>query len=179
MKKSYVQNSPRVKVEKVTCEVVQLTSIEVESKLLHLVRVAVLAEALDAEVVVVADGAVVPRLHALRAVVARVDEFVLTLGVKLVQQHHRRVLGPPEGRKLEMLLSGHRQESVSPVHQVARHEAVRILDGREAGGRLGRVKPDGEEDFLVLLHGGEHLLREVAASTLRYLLLVVLPLGRR
>jgi hypothetical protein len=68
----------------------------------------VFAEALDAEVEVVADGAVVPGLHALRAVVARVHELVLTLRVQLVQQYHGRVLDATQRRKFEVFFSRHR-----------------------------------------------------------------------
>ena len=53
-------------------------------------------------------------------------------------------------------------------HQISslthRHLRIRVCDRVEAGGRLGTVQPDGEEDLLVLLHGGEDLGVQVAGS---------------
>ena len=92
-------------------------------------RMAILGEALDTEVEVVADGAVVASLDTLRAVVAGVDKLVLTLRVQLVKQNHGRVLGSSQRREFKMLLARHRQERVAPVHQVAGHGTVRILNG--------------------------------------------------
>ena len=61
-----------------------LAGAEDGALLLHLVRVVVLLEAVHAEVEVLADGAVVPVLHALLARVARVDELVLALQVGII-----------------------------------------------------------------------------------------------
>ena len=54
-------------------------AVQVEPEALHFVDVALLLVAGDAEVEIVADGAVVARLHALLTVVARVHKLVLTL----------------------------------------------------------------------------------------------------
>ena len=56
------------------------TAIKVEAQPLHFVEVALLLVAGHAQVKVVAHGAVVARLYALLAVVARVNELVLALG---------------------------------------------------------------------------------------------------
>jgi len=71
---------------------VSVATVQIEPEFLHSVRMAVFTEALDAQVEVVANGAVVSRFDALGAVVAGVDELVLTLSVELVQQYHRRIL---------------------------------------------------------------------------------------
>ena len=55
-------------------------SVQIEAQLLHLVGVAVVLVAGHAKVEVLADGAVVARLHGFGAGVAVVDELVLALG---------------------------------------------------------------------------------------------------
>jgi hypothetical protein len=68
------------------CRRVSASSVQVETKLLHLVRMTVLLVAGDAQVEVVADRAVVPRLHRLDAGVAVVHELILALAMKLVEK---------------------------------------------------------------------------------------------
>ncbi len=55
------------------------TAVQVKAQPLHLVGMAVLLVAGHAQVEIVADGAVVARLHRLLAGVARVHKLVLTL----------------------------------------------------------------------------------------------------
>ena len=66
--------------------------------------------------------AVVSGLHVSAAKVARVDESVLALVVKLDQHGHGGKLGSPQGRKFVMFLSGQCQERVSSVHHIAVHQ---------------------------------------------------------
>ena len=66
----------------VGCRVLGRPAVQVEPEALHLVDVTLLLVAGDAQVEVVADGAVVACLHALLTVVARVHKFVLTLQTK-------------------------------------------------------------------------------------------------
>ena len=159
---------------------VSVTSVQVEAEFLHSVGMPVFAEALDAKVEVVANGAMVACLDTLGTVVAGVDKLVLTLSVELVEKYHRRILHPSQRRKFEMFLSGHRQEGVTTVHHVTGHRTVRVRDRSQVCRGLGRVESDGEEDLLVFLHGHKHLLCQVSPSTLCYFLLIIFPLrGRR
>lgn len=155
---------------------VSVARIQAESELLHLVVVSVLVVTVDAKVKVLAHGAMVSCLDALLASVAGVDELILSLGVQFVKQGHRRELDPPETGEFQMLLPGHCEEGVPPVHEIAGHERIRVLDGTEAGGALCRVKADREEHLFVLLHGHKHLGSQVASRALSILLLVVFAL---
>lgn len=118
-------------------------------------------------------------LHALGARITGVYKFVLALRMQLKQQGHCGVLAASKARKFIMPLPGHGQKGIPPVHQFTRHGGIGVGDGAEAGGRLGRVQPDGEEDVLVLLHGGVDLLGEVGGRRGRGLFRRGLSLGRR
>ena len=122
------------------------------------------------QIEVLALRTVVPRLDALRARVSGIDKLVLTLRMQLVQQRHGGELAPPQAGELEVLLAGHGKEGVATVHQLARHLGVGVRNRAEAGGRLGRMQADGEEDLLVLLHGGVDLGGQVATVGVRGLL---------
>ena len=150
----------------------------VEAELLHLVGMALLGIAWDAEIIVVTGGAVVPGFHTLRAGVAVVNKLVLVLGVQLVQQRHRRILCPPKAGELKVLFPSHCQEGIATVHELARHERIGVHDRAEVGRALSRVQPDGEEHLLVLFHGGKHFGRQIAAAILRGLFGTALPLGQ-
>ena len=67
--------------------------VQIESLLLHSVRMSLGLVTLHAKVEVVAFLTVITRFDALGAVVASVHKLVLALRVKLVQQNHRRVHG--------------------------------------------------------------------------------------
>ena len=56
---------------------VALTSVQIKSEFLHSVRMAVFAEALNTEIKIVADCAMVASLNTLCTVVASVDKFIL------------------------------------------------------------------------------------------------------
>lgn len=71
----------------------------------------------------------VARLNVVLAVVARVDELVLTLIVQLVQHTQCAELGSTHRREFKVLLARHCQEGVSSVHEITCHERIRVLDG--------------------------------------------------
>lgn len=82
----------------------------------------------DKESTYITDGTVVSGLHVVLAVVAGVDELVLALVVQLVQHAQRAELGAPHRRELKVLVAGHRQKGVAPVHEVTVHERIGILN---------------------------------------------------
>lgn len=133
-----------------------VVAIIVQSKpqLIHLVLMAFNIVAGDAQVVVLADGAVEPRLYVVLAFVAGVDEAVLALVVQLHQHTHGAPLGPPERAKLQVLVPRQSQEGVAAVHQVAGHQGVRVSDGGQRVGGGASDETDDKEDLFVFLHGG-------------------------
>lgn len=82
--------------------------VDVETQLLHLVRMAFLLVAGHAEVEVVADGAVVARLDVRLAAVAGVDKLVRALVVELVQHAQGGETRAPRRRELVVSVTSHR-----------------------------------------------------------------------
>ena len=75
-----------------------------------------------------AHGAVEACLHVVLAFVAGVDEAVLALVVQLHQHAHGAPQGPAQRAELQVLIPGQRQEGITAVHQVARHQRVGVRD---------------------------------------------------
>ena len=92
-----------------------------------------------------AHGAVVARLHVVLALVAGVHKAVLALVVQLHQHAHGAPQRAPQRAELQVLVAGQRQEGVSAVHQVTRHQPVGVRDGREGVGHGRRDEPDHKE----------------------------------
>lgn len=63
------------------------------------------------------------------ALIARVDEAILALGVQLHQHAQRAQLGAAQGRELPVLVSGQGEEGVPPVHQVTAQQRIRVHNG--------------------------------------------------
>lgn len=69
-----------------------------------------------------------PGLHVVLAFIAGVHKTVLALVVELHQHAHGAPHGPPEGAELQMFVPGQRQEGISAIHEVTRHQGVRVHD---------------------------------------------------
>lgn len=78
------------------------------------------------------DSAVPPRFHVMFALIARIDEAVLALGVELHQHAERGPLGSAERGELPVLVSGQGEEGVAPVHQIAAEQGIRVHNGRQS-----------------------------------------------
>lgn len=80
--------------------------IQTQAPLNHLVVMALSVVAVDAEVVVLTHSAMPPGLHVVLALIARVDEAILPLGVQLHQHAQRGPLGSAQGGEFPVLISG-------------------------------------------------------------------------
>lgn len=65
------------------------------------------------------------------ALVARVDEAILTLVVQFHQHTHRAPFGSSQRAELQVLVPSQRQKSIATIHQVTRHQGVQIYYGRQ------------------------------------------------
>lgn len=84
-------------------------------------------------------------LHVVLALVASVDEAVLSLVVQLNQHAHGAPLAPPERAEFPVLVPGQSQEGVTAVHQVTGEQGVRVNDGRQGVDHGSRVEVDHKE----------------------------------
>lgn len=85
------------------------------------------------------------------ALIAGVDKAVLALIMQLHQHAHGAPLGPPQGAKLEVLVPGQCQESISAVHEITRHQGVRVYNWGQGVRHGASDQPDHKEH----LTGGE------------------------
>ena len=90
--------------------------------------------------------------------------------VQRVEETHGRVLRPSERRKLPMLVARLVQKRIAPVHQIAGHVLVRVLNRRQSGLRLHCVHADDEEHLLVAVHQAVELVHQVAAAVVLFAL---------
>ena len=81
------------------------------------------------------------------ALVAGVDEAVLTLGVQLHQHAQCGPLGAPQGGELPVLVPGQREEGIPPVHEVTAEQGVGVDDGGQRVDDGPSMEVDHKEDL--------------------------------
>ncbi len=93
----------------------------------------------------VAHGAVISRLDVVFASVAGVDKCIFSLIVKFIQEDHCGEFGSSKRGELAVFLSGHGQEGVPAIQQIAGLNGVRVLDRGQVCCGLKGVEPDHKE----------------------------------
>lgn len=78
------------------------------------------------------DSTVETSLHMVLAFVTSVDKAVLTLVMQLHQHAHGAPLRPPQRAELQVFVPGYCQESITAIHEVTCHKAIRV-DNRGQG----------------------------------------------
>lgn len=79
------------------------------------------------------------------ALIAGVDKAVLALIMQLHQHAHGAPLGPPQGAKLKVFVPGQGEESISAIHEIARHQGVRVYDWGQGVRHGASDQPDHKE----------------------------------
>lgn len=93
-------------------------------------------------------------LHVVLALITGVDESVLALVVQLHEHAHGAPLGPPQGAELQMLVARQRQKGIAAIHQVARHQRIRVHYGGQ-GVRHGAGNQADHKEHLRCGEGGQ------------------------